>query len=304
MPGLIYSGQAVVTAGVSVVNFLDAPQFRLKLGEDGGRRSARPRNITLHTTQGIPGGRDARPFILRSGRGAAGQAAENNAKYWRSNPSSAGAHLVTDFDCTHVQTADLVTEFAWHAGGVSMYGIGWEIVQGAVSDPAPGYPGGYAFVYEEQAKAVVLGVDAVTRQLGIQRQIHMPWRRGRVVERLAHGGQDFVGLHGHNDITTNRGQGDCGGVDPKTGDMDHIRKAFVAAGYEVFDYAANQDRQVWTPRQSKLNQLLGLHIAEDGIAMGETVAAIKAAYAAKIPGFLHAGARHGLWVARPGDEVL
>ena len=303
MPGFIYKGKVIVCAGVAVTTFLDDPTVRLNLAQDGGARSKWVRHVTLHTTQGIPGGPDGRPFILRPGAGAPGNAAESNARYWHNSPTTAGAQIITDFDGTHVLTSDLVSEFAWSAGMLSTYGIGWEIVQGDTRTATPEYPHGYAYCYHDQIyKGVIPAADEISRRMGIQRQIHMPWRRGKIVARLASGGVDCVGFHGHNDSTTNRGQGDPGGVDPRTGDMDYVRKAFVAAGYEVFDYAAEADKRAWIPRQQQLNSLLGLTLDTDGVPGPATVRAIQAACAARLPGFTHEGAKHGIWVPRPGDE--
>src|SRR3712207_974384 len=125
MPGFVIDGQQEDVLGLSVRSWLDDPALRLEIGEDGRPRFTRwIRAITLHTTRGIPGGRDHRPQKILPGVGPTLGAAERIAKSWAMETRQAGAHLIVDFDGSIVCLADLKREVAYHAGEVNEVTIG------------------------------------------------------------------------------------------------------------------------------------------------------------------------------------
>lgn len=261
---LVIDGKSENVAGLHAISYLDDPNIpRLSKGRDARPRSTRwIRGIVLHTTKGIPGGRDKRRQEIRPGFGPGGDRGERVARYWSSDPKQSGAHLVADFDGLITQLADLQLECAYHAGPVNDVTIGIEI-----------YQGGDAELYESQLDVTVHLIDFLTRRFGIQRQ--MPFEYDGVQPRLEAGGRNVVGVYGHRDVTGTRGHGD-----PGDAIFDHLR----AAGYEGNDLRSNNDLRRWENRQ----KLLG--IDSDGIPGPATVRALAAA-----------GRKHGMWVARPGD---
>jgi hypothetical protein len=53
MPGFIINGREVQVPGLEIINFKDDPNLRLKMGEDGKRRSTHwVRSIGVHSTKG------------------------------------------------------------------------------------------------------------------------------------------------------------------------------------------------------------------------------------------------------------
>jgi hypothetical protein len=177
----------------------DDPALRATAHGGGPRGAPWVRSVVLHTTRGVPGGRDARPQVLHAGAGAPGGAAAN-AHYWHGLKADAyaGAHLVVDADGSVLCTADLVREQTWHATSVNGVSVGVELVQGAD-----------AGLYTVQLDAAVRLCDFLAARLGIQRQYHAPYRgSAHPVPRLAAGGADCVGFFGHRDQTSNRGPGD------------------------------------------------------------------------------------------------
>jgi hypothetical protein len=269
--GLIINGSDEDVPGLTIENWRTNRQLpRLKVGEDCRARFTRwVRGIVLHTTRGIPGGSDLRPQVIKSGLGPDAKGDFGTARFWATCSEHAGAHLVVDFDGSIVCLADLLTETAFHAGEVNEVTIGIEIFQGGDGE-----------LYEGQLDTVVRLVDFLTRRFKIQRQFHGPYKRAPV-PRMAMGGQDVVGIYGHRDVTTNRGEGDPG---------DAIFETLGAAGYESFDYAIDWDKTIWRQRQEQLNTDFGLGLPVDGIAGQGTVA-----------GLIASGRPAGLWVSRPGD---
>jgi hypothetical protein len=258
--------------GVPSTSWMEDPTHvpRLGLGQDARQRSTRwVRGIVLHTTKGIPGGRDHRPQLILPGLGPSIGAAEAVARSWSRDPRQAGAHLVVDHDGTVVCVADLVLDRAFHAGTVNDCTIGVEIFQGSRAE-----------LYEQQLAQVVRLVDWLTVRFGIQRQI--PKRYMGPITRLMAGGRDVVGVYGHRDVTDRRGSGDPG---------DAIFDRLRAAGYETWDLERAEDKEVWRKRQGALCGGPAGRLDIDGIAGYQTVRALQAT-----------GRTGGMWVARPGDS--
>ena len=271
MPGLIIKGKEVQVPGLKIVNYNDDPSLRLTPGKDcRPRHTTWVRGIVLHTTKGIPGGKDKRAQLLKPGISPNTDADNRTANWWSKSDLQSGAHLVCDFDGSWACLADLFRETAFHAGQVNEYTIGIEIYQGKDAE-----------LYEGQLLSVVTMLDALTRLMGIQRQFHAPYKNGPI-RRLEkpQNGEDVVGIYGHRDATNNRGFGDPG---------DYVFEFMKKAGYEAFDFFKAADKIEWKTRQLWLNSQ-GNQLTEDGIPGPGTVKALQ-----------KAGKPHGMWVKRPGD---
>jgi hypothetical protein len=259
MPGVVISGQQVAVPGLTVNNWHDDPRLRLRIGEKGktndgrARRTKWIRSIILHTTKGIPGGRDTRPQKILPGVGPTGSRAEAVASYWSTSDLPSGAHLVCDFDGSWVCLADLATECAYHATTVNDVSIGIEIYQGSGAE-----------LYDGQLNSVVSMVDFLTTRFGIQRQT--PNRYSGPIDRLVQGGADCVGVFGHRDQTHRRGPGDPG---------DAIMQKLAAAGYEQFDFASREDIGTWSDRQRLVGRQIGSNLLIDGVPGPATVTTLK-----------------------------
>jgi hypothetical protein len=266
MPGLIIGGRVVPVPGRRVISWKDDPLVRLRIPEDGrARRGGWIRHAILHTTRGIPGGKDRRPQVVLPGAGASSWSRVNLARMWADDDRNSGAHAVVDFDATIYQLADLETETTFHATTSNDASVGIEIKQG-----------GAAELYTEQLEATADLVDVITRELGIQRQIPSVYR-GRPIRRLNEGGDrgvDVVGVFGHRDQTPRRGAGDPG---------DAILDVLASRRYERFDFDAGEDLGAWRERQ----KMLGLRVA-DGVPGPGTTAALAAR-----------GFAGGLWTCPP-----
>jgi hypothetical protein len=251
--GLVIGGRIVPVPGRLVRNWHDDSRLRLAMGEDGrARRGHAIRQVILHTTRGIPGGKDRRAQVVYPGRGPGTWGRLNIAKMWRDDAEYSGAHLVVDHDETIFCLADLELETAFHATACNDTSVGIEIKQG-----------GDAELYEGQLAAVVDLVNVITLELGIQRQIPHLYR-GRPLKRLDEKGgrgADVVGVFGHRDQTARRGAGDPG---------DPVMERLAAAGYEPHDFERGGDLEAWRRRQSDLG------VAADGVPGPDTVAALRA----------------------------
>jgi hypothetical protein len=275
MPGFIINGREVQVPGLEVINFKDDPNLRLKMGEDGKRRSTHwVRSIGVHSTKGIPGGSDHRAQVILPGMGPASTNAERVAKYWTTDPTSAGAHLVVDHDGTIVCLADLLTEMAFHAGASNADSIGIETYQGKDAE-----------FYDGQLDVVVLLIDALTYLFtetldgSLQRQFHAPYRAYHPMSRMDGENGNYVGIYGHRDQTANRGPGDPG---------DWLAQKLAAAGYESFNFEKGTDLEAWKVRQADLG------VDADGVPGPKTARALRAA----------GPSGTGLWVTRPLDAQL
>ena len=261
--------QAFIDAGITVRNWRDDPSLRLVIGSGGdgtARRTSRIRGIVIHTTQG------KWPQAIKLGVSPAGTGGEANARYWSRAASQAGAHLIVDTGQEILQTCDLLTEAAYHAGGVNDVTVGIEIVQ--ASDGS---------LWEDQLTATVLLCDYLTKQFQIQRQIPAPYKQNTPCPRLMAGGRDFFGVYGHRDQTTDRGRGDPG---------DTIMQRLNAAGYEIVDVLHDADKDLWRSRQAHLNTANNAGITVDGEPGTQTCNALRAVYG------------NPLWVPRPIDGAV
>lgn len=271
MPGVVIDGIPTEVPGLTVSSWHDDPRLRLRIGQPGGasdgrlRKTRWVRSIVLHTTKGIPGGKDRRPQKILPGIGPSGPAAEAVAHWWSTSGLASGAHLVCDFDGSWICLADLANECAYHATTVNDVSIGIEICQGRDAE-----------LYEGQLDSVVAMVDFLTARFGIQRQVPDAYRGP--IARLESGGADCVGVFGHRDQTSNRGAGD-----PGDAIMDRLR----AAGYEAFDFSAGEDLAAWRERQRDLGVRHGTSVEVDGIPGPATVAQLR-----------QCGYPDGLWIRR------
>jgi hypothetical protein len=260
MPGLVIGGKQYEVPGVKILNWFDDPKWRLSPEDRAPRPTTWVRSIYNHVTQGDDN------LLVVPGAGKPG-GAEATLAWWKSDPKSAGAHLIVDYDGSAICVADLLTEIAWNTGAVNnKYNIGHEVKQ---------FPSG--LVYEAQVDALLAVVDYETAFFGIQRQVQWPYR-GSAIPRLADGA-DSVGVFAHRDCSNNRGRGDPG---------DWIVERFIIAGYEVYDFAAFADKAAWKTRQAMLNTKYNEKLTLDGVPGPSTWAALK-----------RAGYPNGMWVSRP-----
>lgn len=242
MSGLIIDGKEVEVSGVSIRNFKDEPKLALRVGRldganDGGVRTLPVSLVVLHTTKGIPGGKDLREQVIKPGLGPNTQAEDRTATFWSTDPTPSGAHIVVDHDGTAACLADLSKVCAYHAGQfeVNNRSIGIEIFQGNDAE-----------LYSGQLDVVRKIVDVITEYFGIQRQIPSSYKNSPI-QRLVLGGRDLIGVVGHRDVSDQRGKGDPG---------DAIMSVLAAHGYEVFDFSARKDIDTWKTRQTIINEEL------------------------------------------------
>lgn len=268
MPGLIINGKEVTVPGRKVVNYKDDPKLKLKLPEDGRSRAADAvvDKIVLHTTKGIPGGRDTRPQLILDGLGPDSDAEHRTASWWSTSDKQSGAHGVIDFDGSIGWLADGQLVTCYHARALNKSSVGLEIYQGAKAE-----------LYLGQLAAVADLLDVLTATFGIQRQIPDKYRGP--LQRLMSGGDDYTGVCGHRDGDDNRGFGDPG---------DAVLDVLAARGYERFNIRDGQDREVWRQRQAQLNKTHKAGLVIDGIPGRKTRDALA-----------KAGYKHGLWACPP-----
>ena len=261
--GIIIDDKSYDLMNQTIQSYKDDPSLGLRPNDGRPRPKTWVRGIVLHTTMGIPGGRNRTPQKIIPGIGPDAKRDEKVARMWSLDDRNAGAQLVIDSDGSWVCTSDLARFAAYHAGNVNSVTIGIEIYQ--QTDAA---------IYEIQLKNVCVMCDFLTRHFGIQRQFHKPYKR-HAIKRGLQKGIDMVGIYGHRDCSNNRGPGDPG---------DAVFEYLEDCGYEAFDYDENEDKGVWAMRQEQLGLLA------DGVPGPTTVQALK-----------DNGYKHGMWISRPGD---
>lgn len=267
--GIVLAGRQIQVPGISVVNYLDDPRLRLAPGDHRRRRAderAWVHVVVLHTTAGIPGGKDLRPQLVRPGLGRSTGGGQRVVASWTHDVGRpGGAHLVVDQDGTAYCCADLVLEAAYHAQLANGPSVGIEVVQGRAE----------ADLYEGQLEAAAKLALWVCLFLPTPVQWQIPRGYSGSLRRFVDSPRldDYVGIVGHRDLTGERGRGDPG---------DAVMEELVRQGCEAFDVASGEDLEVWRGRQR------GLGVAPDGIPGPDTVRAI-----------VTSGTPEGVWRRRP-----
>jgi hypothetical protein len=269
--GLVLAGKRVLMPGFNITNFLDNPHLHLASG-DVRRRSPWEQEgihlIVMHTTGGIPGGKDLRPQVIIPGTGLSSNAGERIVSSWSLDTDRpGGAALIIDFDCEIYCCTDLILEAAYHAKAANGCSVGIEIVQGKNAE-----------LYSKQLATAAKFTVALCKILPtpIQLQIPLPYQ-AKPIKRFVDSQKtnrplfDVVGIVGHRDLTSSRGEGDPG---------DAIMKALSDRGCQSMDFEARGDITIWKERQF----FLGMTMC-DGIPGKETVKALKIR-----------GCKDGLWV--------
>jgi hypothetical protein len=257
MPGLLANGKLVAVDGVTVIAPGEQPWAFVTKPKDACARAGAPSQWLLHKTIADD------PERVLFGAGAP-DGARATAEFWQQSdgvrqPKRYGAaHGVTGEDGVAACLADLVLDEVYHATVSNPYSVGWETrerVGGAVQQAA--------------LDATVAIACTGTRALGIQWQIpKLGSYTGHPLVRMLNGGRDCVGVFGHRDNTEQRGRWDPGDV---------LFQMLAKAGFEQFDFAAGEDRDVWSARQHDLNAKHGAGLLEDGIPGAKTTAALRAA---------------------------
>jgi hypothetical protein len=163
-----------------------------------------------------------------------------------------GAHAIGGLDGRVAQLADLLTEETYHATVSNAWSVGYEMKE---------MPKGE--IYQATIDSAVKFTIAACRALGIQLQMpKLGSYTGHPIRRMQDGGPDMVGIFGHRDNTERRGKWDPGEL---------VFKALAKAGVEQFDFAHNEDHDVWSMRQKALG------LPADGVPGPGTLAALKKA---------------------------
>jgi hypothetical protein len=240
--GLILAGKNVEVPGFEIQNFVENPKLRLAPG-DVRWRTPRERHwvhlIVYHTTGGIPGGSNLTPQVIKPGLGKSSNGGERVVASWTHDVKRpGGAQIIIDFDGKIYCCADLLVEAAYHAGLANGCSVGIEVVQGRD-----------AVLYAEQlAIAARFGVT-LCRLMPVPIQCQIPAKYRGPISRFVTSQQkdiplsDVVGLIGHRDLTSNRGEGDPG---------DAMMEALAEVGCEKFDFDLYEDILTWKQRQAIL----------------------------------------------------
>lgn len=254
---IIVRGKRIETPGFASVNYEDDPKLALKMPEDGRRQLVAKTGLVLHTTKGVPGGKDRRPQVIRPGLCRDDAFGHNLIDIWSSDGRCAGSHFGIGMNGVVYQFADACS-ITYHATTVNGPTIGVEYHQGSDAEL---YAGQIAVGVQLSLLLTTLDEHGIV----IARQIPDKYRGP--LPRLAHGARDFSGVFGHRDQSDNRGLGDPG---------DAIMDAHARAGFRRFDLRARQgglseDRKYWSAIQR------GLGVAADGIPGPRTAAALRSA---------------------------
>lgn len=254
--GLIVRGVKHAVPGLRVVNYEDDPRLKLKIPEDGIHKWTTKTGVVLHTTKGVPGGKDKRPQLIKPGLRADDDFGDAIVDMWSTDGRCAGAHLGVGHNAVVYQFADLA-DVTWHATTVNYSTIGIEYHQGADAELYTG----------QIAAGVQLSLFLTTLdEHGIVIARQMPDKYRGPLARLAHGARDFSGVFGHRDQTDNRGEGDPG---------DAIMDAHARAGFERRDLRAlgtlPEDRRAWRTIQHEIGR-----VTPDGIPGPATARRLRA----------------------------
>lgn len=198
--GLIINGLRLAVPGLRIVNYLDEPAIRLKLGEDGITRPAATSidYITLHSTLGAPDETFRHPQQVISGAGPETDVGRQLAETWGTDHRCAGAALAVGWSGTVYCLCDLLLEESFHARQMNLHSVGIEYQQGRSSE-----------FYSVQLEAGRRLVDWLTLYFEIPRMIPLGYN-GAALPELVAGGRGMRGVIGHRDSDNNRGAGDPG----------------------------------------------------------------------------------------------
>lgn len=248
--GLVARGKRIHIPGLNIVNYLDDPRLRLKMGEDG---QLRPRGepidtVVLHSTRGAPDSDDPREQVLIPGVGPSSRAGYEVVEDWNHDHRCAGAHFVDDFDGTVYQLADIDLEETYSATTTNPRSISIEMRQGRNCE-----------FYSAQMSATGGLADALCTYERIPRFIPDVYRGALTF--LAAGGHGFRGVFGHRDQTHRRGRGDPG---------DLVMAELGARGFQRVNLLAREDWRI----TKRLQQMAGVTV--DGVYGPETFAALEA----------------------------
>ena len=272
MPGFIIDGEEHIPHGMTVVNYLDDPRLKLKLGEDMFYRGhGNIRVIGAHTTacfknKLLPGIGPDRNVDLKV------------ARIWRADGRKAGAHLTIDFDGSIGCHADLLKMRTLH-GIYNTYSVGIEIAKRWT-------PKGGIYLY--QLEVFVKLCDYLCRFFGIQRAcVHPSMLNKQISGRSA---KSMMGVVGHMHRTRHKPN------DPGREPFEML----VEAGFLPFTYASTpsrgeilpDDRVHWRVVQKDLNTRFDADLDIDGYPYSETHDALMAA-----------GYPDGLWHDGPIGEA-
>lgn len=205
MPGLIFNGQPLPVNAVTVVNYVDDPTWTLPIPKCGTCRRRGIVCVVLHTTGGYPDHDHPTPQRVRD-EAAGSQHCHARAvlENWRRSSRVSGAHVLVDADGTCYCLADLVEIAAYHCVGWNQVSIGIEVVQQRNSS-----------LFAAQLLAVGRVVDAIVTKLSLPRRVAVGY------EGQPRGNIDGIGVVGHRDLSSNRGDGDPG---------DFIMRAAMGVG--------------------------------------------------------------------------
>lgn len=241
MPGLIIDGKTELVPGITVFNYKDHPELKLKPGEDMRARHTRwIRSICWHNTKNIP-------TVLKQGKGPYTNLGNRIAKLWSTDNRNAGAHLSVDWDGTVCCHADLIRDATFHAGSVNEVSIGGEI-----------YEDGNGVIYETQIDVVIHVTIWMCQRFGIQMQTLDPSNNSQI-QRINSGGSDVVGVFGH--CHQWKGKPDDPGK--------HVFDALINSGFHTFSFDRD-DKDFWKDIQKKLG------LKPDGVPGPVTCDALRA----------------------------
>lgn len=244
--GLIVDGKVIAVPGLNVINWHDDPSLELSIPQDGIHRRTVKTGVVLHTTRGIPGGKDLRPQQIRPGVQPDSEYGERLVDMWKTDSRCAGAHLCVGHGGEVWQFADLVRDVTYHATTVNSRTIGVEYHQGNNAE-----------LYTGQISAgVQLSLFITTLdEHGILIARQMPDKYRGPLPRLVAGARDFSGVFGHRDQTDNRGMGDPGDAIMEA----HGRAGFIGHDLRVRPGSLPADRKWWIPIQREIG------VVADGI---------------------------------------